>query len=56
MNKAIEPFELHVPEAQLTDLQDRLARTDWPDAETVHDTSQGPPLVLKQRARHRGGC
>ena len=45
MNNAIEPFALHVPETQLTDLHDRLSRTRWPDAETVNDTSQGPPLA-----------
>ena len=41
----IIPFKLHIPEADLADLHDRLARTRWPDAETVHDTSQGPPLA-----------
>ena len=45
MNNAIEPFALHIPETQLTDLHDRLSRTRWPDAETVNDTSQGPPLA-----------
>lgn len=41
----IEPFQLHVPQAELDDLRDRLARTRWPDADTVDDTSQGPPLA-----------
>lgn len=41
----IEPFVLDVSEAVLADLRDRLARTRWPDAETVTDTSQGPPLA-----------
>jgi hypothetical protein len=41
----IEPFTLDVPQAQLDDLTDRLARTRWPDRETVGDTSQGPPLA-----------
>lgn len=45
MSKSIEPFDLHVPEVELDDLQDRLSRTRWPDAETVDDTSQGPPLA-----------
>lgn len=45
MNEMIEPFHLHVPEAQLEGLRDRLARTRWPGRETVADTSQGPPLA-----------
>jgi pimeloyl-ACP methyl ester carboxylesterase len=40
----IEPFHLAVPEADLDDLRERLARTRWPDRETVDDVSQGPPL------------
>ena len=27
----VQPFTIHVPEETLTDLQDRLARTRWPD-------------------------
>ncbi len=45
MTATIEPFTLNVPQAQLNDLTDRLARTRWPDRETVSDTSQGPPLA-----------
>lgn len=44
MTTPIEPFHLNVAQAELDDLCDRLARTRWPDAETVDDTSQGPPL------------
>lgn len=44
MTTTIQPFYLDVPQAQLDDLRDRLARTRWPDRETVDDTSQGPPL------------
>lgn len=44
----IEPFKLSVPEFQLDDLRQRLDRTRWPDAETVDDTSQGPPLAKVQ--------
>jgi microsomal epoxide hydrolase len=44
----IEPFHLSVPEAQLADLRERLARTRWPDKETVADTSQGPMLAKIQ--------
>ena len=45
---AIEPFELHVDDADLDDLRDRLARTRWPEAETVDDWSQGVPLAWLQ--------
>jgi pimeloyl-ACP methyl ester carboxylesterase len=45
----ILPFHLNVPDVELAELRDRLARTRWPDAETVDDTSQGPPL-RKMRA------
>lgn len=45
MTETIEPFVLNIPQGDLDDLRDRLARTRWPDAETVDDTSQGPPLA-----------
>jgi len=45
MSTEIEPFHLSVPEAQLADLRDRLARTRWPERETVEDTGQGPQLA-----------
>jgi pimeloyl-ACP methyl ester carboxylesterase len=48
MSTEIEPFRLSVPDAQLTDLRDRLARTRWPDRETVEDTGQGPRLAKLQ--------
>jgi pimeloyl-ACP methyl ester carboxylesterase len=46
----VEPLQLHVPEAALDDLRDRLRRTRWPERETVGradelDWSQGPPLA-----------
>jgi pimeloyl-ACP methyl ester carboxylesterase len=45
----VRPFHLHVPEADLEDLRERLRRTRLPEAETVTgpdgapDWSQGPP-------------
>jgi len=39
------PFRIDVPEQDLQDLRDRLARTRWPEAETVSDWSQGVPLA-----------
>jgi pimeloyl-ACP methyl ester carboxylesterase len=48
MSDAVRRFHLSVPQAELDDLQLRLARTRWPDAETVGDTSQGPQLAKLQ--------
>lgn len=45
MSDTIEPFHLNVPEDDLSDLNERLARTRWPEQETVSDTSQGPQLA-----------
>ena len=47
------PFHLDVPEADLVDLRTRLARTRWPDRETVgtgdtRDWAQGIPLAYVQ--------
>lgn len=48
MTDDIETFHLAVPESELADLRDRLARTRWPERETVHDGSQGLPLADAQ--------
>jgi pimeloyl-ACP methyl ester carboxylesterase len=45
---ALRPFTVSIPEGDLTDLRERLARTRWPDAETVDDWSQGTPLSYLQ--------
>lgn len=59
MSTEVRPFALHVPEAALEDLRDRLRRTRWPEAETVAradgvlDWSQGPPLAyLRELVGH----
>ena len=39
------PFRINVPDAELTDLRDRLRGTRWPDEEPVTDWSQGVPLT-----------
>src|SRR5216684_4508456 len=46
---AIRPFHVNVPEAELTDLRQRLAQTRLPDKETVTDYSQGVPLKTIQQ-------
>ncbi|MFH9263269.1 epoxide hydrolase family protein [Streptomyces sp. NPDC017546] len=38
-----ERFHVDIPDEQLDDLRERLARTRWPEAETVSDWSQGLP-------------
>ncbi|MBB4274681.1 hypothetical protein GGE12_002457 [Rhizobium mongolense] len=41
---AIRPFQVNIPEADLDDLRNRLARTRLPEKETVGDFTQGVPL------------
>jgi pimeloyl-ACP methyl ester carboxylesterase len=48
MSDAIEPFRITASEYALEDLRKRLARTRWPDRETVADWSQGIPLAYVQ--------
>ena len=38
---AIRPFQVNVPEAELTEMRRRIKATRWPEKETVADTSQG---------------
>ncbi|MCY3885402.1 MAG: epoxide hydrolase [Gammaproteobacteria bacterium] len=42
------PYQIKVPEAALSDLKTRLARTRWPDRELVSDWTQGIPLNYVQ--------
>ena len=49
----IRPFRVDVPQSQLDDLRRRVEATNWPEAETVTDHSQGVPLAMVQDlARH----
>lgn len=41
----IAPFRISVPQADIADLKMRLARTRFPEKETVSDWSQGVPLA-----------
>ena len=48
-------FRVEVPEAELRDLRERLARTRWPEEETVDDWSQGVPRAyLMELCRYWG--
>ena len=46
---AIRPFQVNVPEADLTDLRRRIVATRLPEKETVGDFTQGVPLATVQK-------
>jgi pimeloyl-ACP methyl ester carboxylesterase len=46
--ETIRPFQVNVPEAELTELRRRIEATRWPDRETVGDQSQGVQLATIQ--------
>ena len=46
--EAIRPFRVHFSDAALADLKRRIAATQWPEKETVSDSSQGVPLATMQ--------
>src|SRR5581483_10170970 len=48
-NPAIRPFQkVNFPEAELTELRNRINNTRWPERETVKDASQGVQLATAQ--------
>ena len=50
---AIHPFSVNIPEKALTELRRRILETQWPEKETVSDTSQGVPLAeMQELARY----
>jgi pimeloyl-ACP methyl ester carboxylesterase len=49
----IRPFEVHVPDGDLADVQRRIATTRWPSRELVADRSQGVQLTtIQELARY----
>ena len=44
----VRAFQIHVDDADLNDLNDRWARTRWPESEPVDDWTQGIPLQYVQ--------
>jgi pimeloyl-ACP methyl ester carboxylesterase len=48
-NTNIRPFNVNVPEAELTELRRRINATRWPERETVTDASQGVQLAMMQK-------
>ncbi len=56
MSGEITPFQIAIPDADLADLADRLARTRWLEPEPVRDWTQGVPLgYLRDLCRHWAG-
>ncbi len=45
---AIRPFQVNVPEQELTELRRRINATRWPERETVTDATQGVQLATTQ--------
>jgi pimeloyl-ACP methyl ester carboxylesterase len=52
---AIRPFQVNVPESELTELRRRINATRWPERETVKDTTQGVQLATTQALAHYWG-
>ena len=48
LDAAFRPFEVHVPDEDLADLQQRVAAARWPGKELVADRSQGVQLATIQ--------
>jgi pimeloyl-ACP methyl ester carboxylesterase len=46
---AIRPFRINVPEAELSELRQRINATKWPERETVADASQGVQLATMEK-------
>lgn len=46
---AIRPFHINFPEAELTELRNRIKATRWPEKELVDDISQGVQLATIQK-------
>ena len=55
MTDAVLPFLIQIPQTDLDDLADRLARTRWPDPGPYADNRQGPQRARIQRLVARWG-
>lgn len=47
--KSVRPFEINIPDEELTDLRRRIETTRWPEKELVDDQSQGVQLATMQK-------
>jgi epoxide hydrolase len=53
MNEQIQPYRIEIPQSDLDDLTERLARTRWPDELPEVGWTQGVPLEhLRELAEH----
>jgi len=51
--EAIRPFQINIPEEELTDLRRRIKAARWPERETVDDDTQGVQLdTIKKLAEY----
>ena len=50
--QSIRPFTFSFPQEKLTELRRRITATQWPERETVTDTSQGVQLAPMQELAH----
>jgi pimeloyl-ACP methyl ester carboxylesterase len=48
-DESIRPFQVSFPDAALVDLRRRVAATNWPERETVSDTTQGVQLETMRK-------
>ena len=48
MTMTPKPFSLHVPDADIADLHERLARTRWPDEPPLEPWSTGTSVAYAQ--------
>ncbi|MEO8176847.1 MAG: epoxide hydrolase family protein [Sphingomicrobium sp.] len=46
---SIRPFKFHASDAALADLKRRVEATNWPDRETVNDSTQGVQLATMRK-------
>jgi pimeloyl-ACP methyl ester carboxylesterase len=52
-DSSVRPFRVDVPQEALDDLRRRIEATNWPERETVDDSSQGVQLdIMRELARH----
>jgi pimeloyl-ACP methyl ester carboxylesterase len=45
----IRPFQVDIPDSELTELRRRITATRWPERETVSDATQGVQLATTQK-------
>ena len=52
-DRSIRPFKVQIPQAKVDDLRRRILATQWPERETVADSSQGVPLAtMRELAKY----